>query len=272
LSHPIEAKSRLDRAIEYLSPPWAARRYAARAGIEVARSLPASSYRGAVATRSGQTWSNSVSFRGGRSSERVDLGEMRSRARRVWEDNAIGRSLLNTETDNVVAEGFSLQMRSSSAAFNEEAEKRFYRWLDKADIAGHATGSQLFRMSWLEPRKDGDGGFLLLTRGGYPFLQYIPGDLIRNPYKGFDFHTMFDGVECDPAGRPVRFWIRDVDEGGKDEVADVSPRTSYTSRTRTVRSPPAGSRSTARSSRCSTSSTATSTRSPRPRSWPASSA
>jgi hypothetical protein len=53
-------------------------------------------------------------------------------------------------------------------------------------------------MSWLEPRKDGDGGFLLLTRGGYPFLQYIPGDLIRNPYKGFDFHTMFDGVECDP--------------------------------------------------------------------------
>jgi hypothetical protein len=54
--------------------------------------------------------------------ERVDLGEMRSRARRVWEDNAIGRSLLNTETDNVVAEGFSLQMRSSSAAFNEEAE------------------------------------------------------------------------------------------------------------------------------------------------------
>lgn len=189
----------------------------------------AASYRGAIATRSATAWGNSTSYRGGRSSDRQDQGDMRDRAREVDLNNVVGQGLLDTETDNVVAEGLSLQMKTSSPAFNVEATERFYRWLERADVTGQATASDLFRMSWREPRKDGDGGFILITRGGYPYLQYIPGDLIANPWGAknrnqFDWRNTFDGVECDPAGRPRRFWVRDVDEHGKDTFSPIDAR------------------------------------------------
>jgi capsid protein len=220
MSNPLQPQNLLDRMVEALFPSMAARRYQSRASIEMARA----SYRGAVSTRGSTPWGSSVSYRGGTSSDRRDLAEMRDRARTIYRDNAIAKSLLNTETDNVVAEGYTLQMGSGDTAFNKEAEDRFYRWLDKADVSGKASASDLFRMSWREPRKDGDGGIILSKRGGYPRLQYIPGDLIRNPYAGFDFRTMFDGVECDPAGRAIRFWVRDVDEAGKDIVSPIDAR------------------------------------------------
>lgn len=224
MPHPFEAQNWVDRAVETFSPAAAARRYAARASIEVARSVPMSSYRGAIATRTSTPWSTDTSYRGGRTHERRDLGSMRDRARRIYDENVIGGGLLDAETDNVVADGFSLQMLSSVPAFNAEAEERFYPWLDRADVEGLSSGAELFQDSWREPRKDGDGGFLLIRRGGYPYLQYIPGDLIKNPYAKVDYRTMRDGVEVDPAGRPVRFWIRDVDETGKDVVSPVDAR------------------------------------------------
>jgi hypothetical protein len=82
-------------------------------------------------------------------------------------------------------------------------------------------------MSWREPRKDGDGGFILQRQGGYPRLQYIPGDLIRDPLKmpaGQDRREWYDGVRCDPAGRPIEFNVRDVDERGKDTDAPIAAR------------------------------------------------
>lgn len=227
MSNPLESKSILDRVIEATFPRWAQGRYAARARLAAGRHVLGeyyASYRGAVATRTSTTWGQSTSYRGGSTKDRHDLGKMRDRARGAYRENVIAHGLLNTETDNVVAEGFTLQMQTGSEAFNAEAEDRFYAWLERADVTGQATASDLFRMSWRESRKDGDGGFILLTRGGYPYLQYIPGDLIRNPYGSYDYKTMFDGVECDPAGRPVRFWVRDVDESGTDIVTPIDAR------------------------------------------------
>lgn len=227
--HPIEPKGWVDRLVEYVSPRRAAARYEARARIEVARSMPVASYRGAVATRTGTAFGPSTSYRGGRTGDRRDLALMRDRARRAYFENPIAGALLDTETDNIVADGFSLQMRSASPDFNREAEERFYWWLEVADVDGQTSAGELFRTSWTEPRKDGDGGFVLIKRGGFPKLQYIPGDLIGGglgPSNGRtrDGTVMFDGVECDPAGRPVRFHVRDVDETGKDTTAPIDAR------------------------------------------------
>jgi capsid protein len=224
MDHPIAPKNWVDRAIEAVAPAAAARRYEARARIAAARDIPLASYRGAMATRTSLPWEQSTSFRGGTSLQRFELGEMRDRARNSYENNIFARSLQDTETDNVIAEGLTLQMRSGNAEFNDYAETRFYKWLDKADIAGKWTGSKFFRESWARPRIDGDGGILLIKRGGYPYLQYIPGDLIANPKGKWDWKTMFDGVECDPSGRPVRFWIRDVDEKGANTSTAVDAR------------------------------------------------
>jgi capsid protein len=224
MSHPIQPQNLIDRAIEAVAPAWAASRYAARAQIEVARGIPEASYRGAVATRSSRSWGSSISYRGGSSKDRRDTRSMCDRARDIYDQNVIGGGLLDTETDNVVSDGFSLQMLSGDEAFNAEAEDRFYTWLDKADVQGMATGSDLFRMSWMEPRKDGDGGFLLLNRGGYPMLQYLPKDLIVNPRQKFNHLEWKDGVRVDPAGRPIGFNVRDVDENGRDDDAYIDAR------------------------------------------------
>jgi capsid protein len=222
--HPIQPRNFFDRCIEAIAPKYAASRYSSRAQIALARSIPESSYRGAVATRSSTPWSPFISYRGGSAVDRNDLASIANRAARVYRDNPIGRGLLNAEVDNIVAEGFSLQMRTLSDEFNKEAEKRFYRWLETADVAGKLCAADWFRTSWREPRKSGDGGIILIMRGGYPKLQYIPRDLICNPRKEYDSKTMFDGVECDPSGRAIRFWLRDVDETGKDTVSPIDAR------------------------------------------------
>jgi capsid protein/antitoxin component of RelBE/YafQ-DinJ toxin-antitoxin module len=206
----------IDRVVEIFSPGAAVGRARARQAL--------SSYRGAIAGRFGQTFGDSVSYRNGTTRDRRDQASMRNRGRRAYLEYVVARSLLDTETDYIVGDGFTLQMRTASPAFNEEAERRFYKWLDRADVTGRHTGTELQRMSWRETRKDGDGGLLLITRGGYPYLQYIPGDLIRNPQAGWDSRTTFDGVRVDPAGRAVEYYVRDVDEQGKDITTGVSAR------------------------------------------------
>lgn len=211
-------KNLIDRICEFVAPSYAVSRYVARMG------LTQMSHSGAIGNRTtANDWAESTSIKGGTSGDRRSLGSMRSRARRLYRENVVGRSLLLTETDNVISDGFSLQMRTVSKAFNDEAEERFYEWLDRADITGKLCGSDLFRSSWLETRKDGDGGFILIKRGGKPYLQYVPSDLITNPLGSFN-EKMYDGVEVDDAGRPVRFWVRDVDEFGKDTTTPIAAR------------------------------------------------
>lgn len=208
----------VDRAIEAVSPTWAAKRYAARATLDTWRGTARASRRGAMQTRTSTPWSTSTSYKGGASADRIDYADMRSRGRRVRRENVIARSLAKAETDYVVSNGLTLRMRSKSQEFNRYGEKRFYRWLDsQADIMGMACASDLFRMSWEEPRVDGDGGFLLVKQNGRPRLQYIPGDLIVNPFgaTAASFENLKDGVEIDGAGRPIAFHIKDADEYGK---------------------------------------------------------
>lgn len=212
-------KNIVDRFFEYVAPAYAANRQYAR------MALKEMSHSGAVGNRStANDWGDSRSYNGGTGSDRRSLMAMRNRARRLFRENVIGRSLLLTEADNVISDGFSLQMRTDSAAFNDEAEERFYEWLDRADITGKMCGSDLFRASWIETRKDGDGGLILIRRGGKPFLQYVPSDLIANPMGSFSSATMYDGIEVDSAGRPIRFWVRDIDEFGKDISTPIAAR------------------------------------------------
>lgn len=225
MSDLAQPKNIIDRVIEAVAPGYARERYIARSQIDAARNAPQSSYRGAIGTRANVPWSQSTSYRGGSTVDRRDLGSMRDRARRAYRENTIARSLLDTETDYVVGNGFSLHMQTEDKVFNKEAEDWFWRWMDRADVTGKMSGSDLFRASWRESRKDGDGGIALIKRGGRPYLQYIPGDLVTNRYGvKYDPRTNFDGVECDPSGKPIQFNVRDVDENGRDTTSTIPAR------------------------------------------------
>lgn len=199
-------------------PAWGERRELART-----KSAAYATYRGAIQTRTSTAFERHRSLRGSKLVERRQLADMGDRARRVFRNNPIGRSLLVTETDSIIADGLNLQAGTQSEPFNQEVEEKWWAWLNQADLRGMMTGPQLMRQSWLSPRRDGDGGFVLVSQpGGVSRLQFIPRDLIQDPTdKKFDRRTMFDGVQCNPAGRPVAFHILDEDEWGKRRFATI---------------------------------------------------
>lgn len=217
--------SAFERAIAAIAPGWAMRREQARAQLKLYRDFNAS-YRGAVRTRVSTPWTASNAMRSGSPSDRRNLSDMQARARNVYRNNPVGRSLVNTETDNVMAEGFNLQMRGGDDTFRREAEERWFEFLERADVRGLWKAGDWYRNSWREPRIDGDGGIVLIDRGGESRLQYIPGHLIKTPWgkTRTSNSTVVDGVEVDGAGRPVAYHIQTQDERGKNDFARIEAR------------------------------------------------
>jgi len=212
-----ENPSWLDRFARTYAPGWAASREEARlrlSALEQAKGVQAS-YRGGISTRTSTPWTQSISYARGTTADRRSLGDMRSRARRVWRENPIGRSILQTEVTNVVADGFTLEAKTVDAKFNAEAEDQWEQWLDNADVRGMLDGSGLQRQAYRSSRRDGDGGFVLVDRGGYSKLQYISGDLIKTPDARQGDMSIADGVEVDASSKPIRFHVLDTDEYGK---------------------------------------------------------
>lgn len=196
----------LDRMIRAISPEAALRRAEARQRLALLDGYtPQSSHRGGLATRTSTPWGRSTSYAGGTFADRINKADRRDRARRVFQEHAIGRSLLQTETDNVVASGLHLQAVTDSKAFNGETEDRWTAWLEVADIRGMACGSELMRQVYRSPRRDGDGGIVLVDRGGESRLQFIPGDLISTPQDRGGDPLIIDGIEVDSATRPRAF-------------------------------------------------------------------
>lgn len=179
------------------------------------------SYRGGVSTRLSTSWGASHSIVGGTQGERRLMGNMRDRARRVYQNSYIGRSLIDTETDYVIGDGMTLQARTSSEAFNAEAEDRFRAWLDVADVRGMMGGSDWQRMLYRTSRVDGDAGMVLVDRGGESRIQIIPGDRIQTP-DGKYGENVYDGIEASPVGRPIRFHILSENEVGRRDFTAIS--------------------------------------------------
>jgi lambda family phage portal protein len=203
----------IDRAIETIAPGWAVKRELARQAL--------ATHRGGIPTRVSRTWSQSQSKIGGTAANRANQAARRDRARKVYQEHPIGRSLLKTEVDNVVSCGFTLQAKAigpdgkPAEDFNAEVEDRWCEWLESADIRGMLGATDLIRQFYRSPRRDGDGGIVLVDQGGNSRLQYIPGDLICNPFTTVSNATLIDGIEVDATSRPRAFHVKSQDEYGK---------------------------------------------------------
>jgi lambda family phage portal protein len=204
----------IDRIVGFFSPEAGVRRQMWREA--------SATYRDGVQSRASRPWTGGdTSYQLGTGAQRQGMFSMRDRARAADRDNPIATALLNAEIDNVIADGMTLQVNSQSADFNREAEARFAEWIDAADIRGMLCGSDLQRQYWRMCRRDGDGGIILVSRGGQSRLQLIPGDRIRNPLGKVNTPTLADGVEVDGAGRPIAFYIETLDEFGKRTTTRV---------------------------------------------------
>jgi lambda family phage portal protein len=207
------------------APLWAAQRDYYRTLRSAQRSAQAS-VRGGVSTRTSESYERLSGLKFDSSVNRAVGLSARDRGRQAYDNNPVAESLIDTETDNVVAEGFTLQAKTQDDAFNDEAEERFAEWFDNADLRGQDEACSFQRMIWRSSRIDGDGAVLLVDAGagGESKLQYIPSDWIKTPDGKSGSRDYIDGVQIDSVGRPVQFWFLDLDEYGKRKFSGYQPK------------------------------------------------
>jgi lambda family phage portal protein len=192
----------LERAICSMFPGWYARREEARLRIDYM-----ASYSGGIATRTSNAYSRASANSTGSSANRRLLGNMRGRAQQMYLSNAVARTIIDTEADNIIADGFCIEPRTESAEFNKEAKERWYQWMDVADIRGLRTGGQLQSTVWKTHRVDGAIGVVLVDQGGESRLQLITAERICNPDGKADSPTLLDGIELDAQAKPIAFHV-----------------------------------------------------------------
>lgn len=201
-------------------PGWAARRTEARAvnsaNIAALRSFEVT-YRGGVRGRANSTFPSGElrTTIGGSRNDRFNVREMAGRGKEVYQNNPLGRSILDTETDNIIGPGLIFQADTDDTAFNDEAEERWAIDSEQFDITGQRTWGQYQQMVWTNSRHQGHGLVVLVDRFGQSKLQYIEASQLRAPDGRMGEPLMFDGIETDDALRPIRFHVESFDQNGK---------------------------------------------------------
>lgn len=211
--------NRLDKLIGFISPKWAMERAALR--------QYSASLQNGVSNRLDRGWVSSSTTTVQTQFERTRLFSMRDRARTADADNPIAHGIINRLVDNVVGKGFTLCAMTSDKAFNKEVEDRFYWQSDTFDIRGFMSWPDLQRDAYRSYERDGDFGTALVNDRGLSRLQSVSSNQIETPdtWRAAGApQRMFDGVECDGVGRPIRFWVREQDDFGKRRFTPVQAR------------------------------------------------
>jgi capsid protein len=196
----------IDRAISAISPKWSAQRTAWRE-IE-------NSYKGGVPTRTSEGWQRADGFPFGSVGDRGQLLSARDRAYQAYRNNPVARTLVQTETDNVIGDGLNYQPDSSSPEWNREAEDRYYQWLEVASVRGPDihSGCELQRLLWDRSRVAGDVGWLLVSRGPESRIQVVPAENICTPDDGYGDASIRDGIRYDSFGAPSQYSLLTADD------------------------------------------------------------
>jgi capsid protein len=208
----------IDRAISLISPKWAAERLAWRK-IEA-------SYQGGVPTRTSESWQRAAGYRFGSAADRSQLLSARDRAYQAYRNNPVARTLVQTETDNVIGDGLNYQPTSSSSEWNREAKDHYYQWLETCSVRGSdiQTGCELQRLLWDRSRVAGDIGWILVARGFDSLVQVAPSENIVSPDVRLSDPTIYDGIRFDPQGKPLAFYVLNQDERGRRDFTEIAAR------------------------------------------------
>jgi lambda family phage portal protein len=145
------------------------------------------------------------------------------RKSRIFErNNAIVNRLADLyEQFTVGAEGLSFIPSSSDEKWNQNAKLSWEEWCQVCDLQSLHPFSTLQTLGARTQFIDGEF-FILLTRGDSkggsanlaptlkPRIQLIESHRVATPanHQQREGHSIVDGIEIDPRGRPVGYWIR----------------------------------------------------------------
>lgn len=139
------------------------------------------------------------------------------KSRQIYENNVLGRSMLDRAVDNIIGEGMYVRPRTSDDGFNREVSQWWAEY--QADDRGMVDNATLQRQWYRSFRRDGDVGGILLKRGQ---VQTIESDLIQSPegqvgdlYRVGNRPEVVDGVKLTANGRPTAYHVATLDTSGK---------------------------------------------------------
>lgn len=204
----------IDKLANLISPKWAAERQAYRTIANLQ-----STYQGAYSTRVSTQWGQSESMGGLVHLNLSAARSMRDRARSLVENNPLASSILNRATENIIGNGFQLQVLTGDPEWNKQAEALFHNWFHHADFHGRSwvTHQRLLCNSLL---RDGDVGAALLSKGQ---VQLVEGDYISSPYTD-TAAFLHDGILLDKFGRVKSYSIMSYVDLQKRQWNPVAPK------------------------------------------------
>lgn len=211
----LEGTTRLDRAIAWWSPKWAAERQTARLRFKMA-----TQFRGAETTRLLSDWvTNSL---GVVNPDGWELSELRARAQELNRNNPIASGATDTLVTNVIGQGLQPQSRlrakelgiteEEAQALRRRAEAIFDRWQKFADASNRQKFNGLQALAFRKIVEDGEVITNLPVILNEPWrrlrrsLELIEADRLGTPFGKMG---VFDGVEVGPDRKePLKYWIR----------------------------------------------------------------
>lgn len=170
-----------------------------------------------------------------------DYWMLRKRSEQLFSENIYARGLIRRLITNEINTGLTPEAcpdesiigvpEESLNDWTEDVENRFLLWGKNATQCDHleaATFGAIQRAARMEAFITGD--VLVLIRPsattGLPRIQLVRGDKVKTP-MGFNVaagHTVNKGVEQNPVGRVVAFWVRQL-SGEFERVPAFSPQT-----------------------------------------------
>lgn len=215
------APSRLDRAINYLSPGWGLNRAAARMRMEMA-----SQFRGSESTRLLADW---ITSSVGVNPLKYELATLRERSQELNRNDPVAAAATDTLVVNVIGQGLQPQSRlrfdrlgiseDQAQDLRRQAESLFDAWQPQADASNRLNFSGVQALAFRKVVEDGEIITNLphlqdprrpITRA----LELVEAERLDTPFgkKG-----VFQGIEVGQERRePVKYWIRKADTAIND--------------------------------------------------------
>jgi lambda family phage portal protein len=193
------------------------------------------------------SWQDGDKFPGGFGVTELWLKDyltLRQRSSQLFDANIYARGLVRRLVTNVINTGLTLEAFPEESIlgmedgaldeWSELTENRFRLWCQSphiCDYHGQSTFWELQRTAYREALVEGDVLIIMRQSEDYrlPQIQIVPGQRVQTPI-GADMgrlqkgHKVEHGVECDPSGRHVAFWVA-REEGGLERVPAKGPRT-----------------------------------------------
>ena len=216
----------LERAIEALSPNWAAKRVAGRRRLEIIRTITDSGYSHHGASK---TSTSMLGWPSGSKSPSEDITEnlelLRERSRDLYAGGApMGRGAIERVVLNAVGPGLALNCRvagdylglsdGQASEWERQVEQEFNLWAEskECDITRQLNFYELQNLCFRSVLINGDA-LVLLPVKPTPGVLYdlrvalVEGDRLCVPSPKPQGKIIDGGVELDENGAPAAYWI-----------------------------------------------------------------